>query len=126
MSMTFAVWTYSGGSINRVWILTLLPLRSRFSWARFERMSFALFRASIRWSSDLSGAALEDWTWACIGAAVYPRLREAQGSSSGLGRNTSDYLMVATGISAPGSIAVLVPAAGSRELSVPTATTRVP
>jgi hypothetical protein len=31
-----------------------------------ERMSFALFRASIRWSSDLSGAALEDWTGACI------------------------------------------------------------
>ena len=31
MSMTFAVWTYSGGSINRVWILTLLAFRSRFS-----------------------------------------------------------------------------------------------
>src|SRR5262245_54605033 len=78
MSMTFAVWTYSGGSMSSVWILTLLPLRSRFSWARLERMSFALRRASIRWSSDLSGAALEDWTGACIGAAVYPRPRGAE------------------------------------------------
>src|SRR3954452_20089700 len=67
MSMTFAVWTYSGGSISSVWILTLLAFRSRFSCARFERMSFALRRASIRWSSDLSGAALEDWTGACTG-----------------------------------------------------------
>src|SRR5215218_1283371 len=67
MSITLAVWTYSGGSIRSVWILTLLAFRSRFSWARFERMSLALFRASILWSSDLSGAALEDWTGACIG-----------------------------------------------------------
>src|ERR1700704_6626892 len=67
MSMTLAVWTYSGGSISSVWILTLLPLRSRFSWARWDRMLLALLRASIRWSSDLSGAALEDWTGACIG-----------------------------------------------------------
>src|SRR5829696_1547005 len=53
--------------MSSVWILTLLPLRSRFSWARLERMSFALLRASIRWSSDRSGAALEDWTGACTG-----------------------------------------------------------
>src|SRR3954451_12400753 len=67
MSMTFAVWTYSGGSISSVWMLTLLAFGSRFSCARFERMSLALRRASIRWSSDLSGAALEDWTGACTG-----------------------------------------------------------
>jgi len=29
-------------------------------------MSFALRSVSIRWSSDLSGAALEDWTGACF------------------------------------------------------------
>src|SRR3954471_729585 len=78
MSMTLAVWTYSGGSMSSVWIFCLLPLRSRFSWARLERMSFALLRASIRWSSDRSGAALEDWTGACIGAAVYPRPRDPE------------------------------------------------
>src|SRR3954451_14518621 len=77
MSMTLAVWTYSGGSMSSVWILTLLPFRSRFSWARLERMLFALFRASILWSSDLSGAALEDWTGACIGRQ-YIRGRRAR------------------------------------------------
>src|SRR6476619_6735521 len=64
--------------MSSVWILTLLAFRSRFSCARWERMSFALFRASIRWSSDLSGAAFEDWTGACIGAAVYPRPPEPE------------------------------------------------
>src|SRR5690242_5362165 len=86
MSMTFAVWTYSGGSISSVWILTLLPFRSRFSCARFERMSFALRRASILWSSDLSGAALEDWTGACIGAAVYPRPPGSETPFGGFGK----------------------------------------
>src|SRR5215207_10029659 len=78
MSITLAVWTYSGGSISRVWILTLPAFRSRFSWARFERMSLARRRASILWSSDLSGAAWEDWTGLCIGAAVYPRPRDSK------------------------------------------------
>src|SRR6266480_7536249 len=76
MSMTLAVWTYSGGSMSNVWILTLLPFRSRFSWARFDRMSLALRRASIRWSSDLSGAALEDWTGACTGRQYIRGQRE--------------------------------------------------
>ena len=78
MSITLAVRTYSGGSMSSVWILTLFAFRSRFSWARFERMSFARLSASILWSSDLSGAALEDWTGACIGAAVYPRPHRAE------------------------------------------------
>jgi hypothetical protein len=81
MSITFAVWTYSGGSSSRVWIFALPAFRSRFSCARCERMSFALFRASILWSSDLSGAALEVWTEAFMRAAVYPRPRGAESRS---------------------------------------------
>src|SRR5690348_2266629 len=33
------------------------PLRSRFNCARFVRISLARWRASMRWTSDLSGAA---------------------------------------------------------------------
>ena len=60
MSNTFAVETYSGGSsrISSIW--TAPSLRSFFSLARLTRMSFALFKASIRWSSDRRGA------WACV------------------------------------------------------------
>ena len=81
MSITLAVWTYSGGSSSSVWILTFSAFRSRFSWARFERMSLALFRASILWSSDLSGAALEDWTGACIGREYKPASGDVEGGT---------------------------------------------
>ena len=60
MSKTFAVETYSGGSrrISSIW--TRPSLRSFFSWARRTRMSLALLSASIRWSSERTGA------WACV------------------------------------------------------------
>ena len=48
MSKTFAVATYSGG-FSRIFSMSASPfLRSRFSWARFTRMSFARCRASMR------------------------------------------------------------------------------
>src|SRR5262249_34465888 len=61
MSKTFAVMTYSGGSRSSAWMLALFALRSFFSFALAVRMSFARRRASIRWSSDLSGAADDVW-----------------------------------------------------------------
>ena len=42
-------------------------------------MSLARFKASILWSSDLSGAALEVWTGACIGGEYNRRLRKGRG-----------------------------------------------
>ena len=59
MSKTFADSTYSGGSSSSVSIFALPALRSRFSWARAERISFARCRARIRWSRDLSGTAAD-------------------------------------------------------------------
>src|SRR5918998_2138536 len=57
MSNAFAERTYSGGSRSSFSILTLPALRSRLSCARAERISFALRRALIRCSWDLSGTA---------------------------------------------------------------------
>ena len=70
MSKTFAVWTYSGGSSSRAWMFALPAFRSFFSLARAERMSLARLRASILWSSDLSGAAAEVLTEAGMWARV--------------------------------------------------------
>src|SRR3954463_4310516 len=80
MSKTFAVWTYSGGSSRIVWMLARFAFRSFFGLARAVRMSLARLRASIRWSSDRSGAAKEDLTeeagmWAASIAAVLGRAR---------------------------------------------------
>src|SRR3954447_21656452 len=60
MSKTLAVRTYSGGSRRIVWMLARFAFRSFFSFAQAVRMSLARLRASILWSSDLSGAASED------------------------------------------------------------------
>src|SRR5688572_14695929 len=57
MSKTFAVSMYAGGSSRRSWIRARPPLRSRLSWARRVRISFARSRASIRWTRLRSGAA---------------------------------------------------------------------
>src|SRR5438874_1401030 len=57
MSKTFAVETYSGGLLRICSIWTRPSLRSFFSRARRTRMSFALFSASIRWSSERIGAS---------------------------------------------------------------------
>ena len=69
MSKTFAVITYSGGSRSSAWMLALPALRSFFSLARAVRMSLARLSASILWSSDLSGAAVEVLTGAGMWAA---------------------------------------------------------
>src|SRR4051794_19649907 len=57
MSKTFAVSTYSGGLVSSEWMDTRPALRSRLSCARRVRISFARWRASMRWRRDLSGAA---------------------------------------------------------------------
>src|SRR4051795_7961106 len=57
MSKTLAVSMYAGGSRRRSWIFTRPPLRSRLSCARRVRISFARWRASIRWTRERSGAA---------------------------------------------------------------------
>ena len=60
-------------------MLALPALRSFFSLARAVRMSLARRRASIRWSSDLSGAADDVLTgagmWAASIAAGHGRAR---------------------------------------------------
>src|SRR5579884_2139435 len=56
MSITFAVDTYSGGCRRISWICTRPSFRSFLSCARLTRMSLARRRASIRWSSERSGA----------------------------------------------------------------------
>src|SRR5947209_1229677 len=76
MSTTLAVSTYSGGSPRIVWISVFPSLRSFLSCARLTRTSFALLRASIRWSSDRAGAC------ACVlvglmGRAILPTSRLA-------------------------------------------------
>src|SRR3954470_4041157 len=58
MSKTFAVSMNSGGSISRRWMLDRPALRSRFSAARFVRISFARWSASMRWTRERSGAAV--------------------------------------------------------------------
>src|SRR3954452_25597167 len=62
MSKTLAVITYSGGSSRIVLRLARFAFRSFFSLARAVRMSLARLSASIRWSSERSGAAKEDLT----------------------------------------------------------------
>src|SRR3954464_1787180 len=57
-SKTLAEWTYSGGSSSRSWMLTLPAFRSRLSVARLWRISFARWSASMRWTSERSGAAV--------------------------------------------------------------------
>ena len=57
MSKTLAVSMYSGGSRRRSWMDARPALRSRLSWARRVRISFARPSASIRCRSDSSGAA---------------------------------------------------------------------
>ena len=52
-----------------MWMLALPALRSFFSLARAVRMSLARLSASIRWSSDRSGAAAEVLTGAGMWAA---------------------------------------------------------
>src|SRR5947209_13277780 len=79
MSTTLAVSTYSGGSPRIVWISVFPSLRSFLSCARLTRTSFALLRASIRWSSDRAGAC------ACVlvglmGRAILPTSRLASSS----------------------------------------------
>ena len=69
MSKTLAVSTYSGGSSSSAWMLALPAFRSFFSFARAVRMSLARLSASIRWSSERSGAAAEVLTGAGIWAA---------------------------------------------------------
>ena len=56
MSKTFAVETYSGGSLRISSIRAAPDLRSFFSCARRTRMSFARLSASILWSRERSGA----------------------------------------------------------------------
>src|SRR2546423_375888 len=77
MSNTFAVETNSGGSPRICSIETEPDFRSFFSRARLTRMSFALLSASIRWSSERTGAC----TCVCGGtmsAASYQPIRRAQ------------------------------------------------
>src|SRR4051812_27629874 len=57
MSKTLAVSRYSGGLSSSVWIDTRPAFRSRLSCARRVRMTFAFWRASIRWLRLRSGAA---------------------------------------------------------------------
>jgi hypothetical protein len=61
MSKTFAVETNSGGALRICSIETPPDFRSFFSWARLTRMSFARLSASIRWSSERTGACT--WVW---------------------------------------------------------------
>ena len=89
MSKTFAVCTYSGGSSSSVWMLDLARLQVRFSLARAVRMSLARLRASIRWSSDLSGAAAEVLTGALHRGGEYIRGRAARKGIRRFRRNSS-------------------------------------
>src|SRR5690349_24776796 len=73
MSNTFAVETKSGGSRRMSWIRTPPLFRSFFSCARRTRMSFARFSASMRWSSDLTGA----WAWVLVGTLARDTTIEA-------------------------------------------------
>lgn len=57
MSKTLAVSTQSGGLSSRWWMDSRPARRLRFSSARRVRISFARCRASIRWTSERSGAA---------------------------------------------------------------------
>ena len=83
MSKTLAVSTYSGGSSSSAWMLALPAFRSFFSLARAVRMSLARLSASIRWSSDLSGAAAEVLTGGGHVGGEYSRgSRRVQGRSA--------------------------------------------
>src|SRR5215217_2892654 len=55
-SKTFAVSTYSGGSRSSPWMWARPALRSLFSFALRVLISFARWRASIRWVRERSGA----------------------------------------------------------------------
>ena len=58
MSKTLAVSRNSGGLSRSWWIDTRPAFRSRLSCARRVRMTFAFWRASIRWLRLRSGAAV--------------------------------------------------------------------
>src|SRR5262245_19008186 len=58
MSKTLAVSMYSGGSSSSTWMLDQPAFRSRLSAARFVLISFARWRASMRWTRERSGAAV--------------------------------------------------------------------
>src|SRR3954452_4630823 len=70
MSKTLAVETYSGGSLRICSMETVPDFRSFFNCARLTRMSFARLRASMRWSSERTGACT--WVWGgTMSAASY-------------------------------------------------------
>src|SRR3954464_13378945 len=74
MSKTLAVSRYSGGFRRRVWIDTRPAFRSRLSWARRVRISFARCSASMRWRGAVSGAAagfVAEWVPGGIERRVY-------------------------------------------------------
>src|SRR3712207_195557 len=58
MSTTLAVSTNSGGWRSSWWIECRPAFRSRLSCARLVRISLARWSASMRWTSDRSGAAV--------------------------------------------------------------------
>src|SRR5215216_7877943 len=71
-SNTLAVASHSGGSRSSPWIWVRPALRSRLSRARCVRISFARFRASMRWVRERSGAVPSDdfaGVWAAGGMA---------------------------------------------------------
>src|SRR5215211_9161219 len=71
MSKAFADMTYSGGSRSRDSIFALPALRSRFSCARFDRISLARRRARNRCSWLRSGTAVAVSTEGTIGGGDY-------------------------------------------------------
>src|SRR5579885_377188 len=75
MSKTFAVETYSGGSPRICSIDTEPDFRSFFSCARLTRMSFARLSASIRWSSERTGACTCVWGGTMSAASYQPGSR---------------------------------------------------
>ena len=112
-------------------MLALPAFRSFFSFARAVRMSLARFRASIRWSSDLSGAAAEVLTGAAHVGGEYSRGSGARkGDLRDLRRNSPRprvEVEVARSPSRSSTLGQLArrparPARGSRKFSVPTAT----
>ena len=149
MSKTFAVETNSGG-VRRICSMWTRPaLRSRLSCARRTRTSFALWSASIRWSSERAGA------WACVFDVTMSRtsLAPSHSASSGnFSRNLQVFLSCLicrlddrprSAVTIPGSRArsarppaasasssssrrTLAGAAGSEKRTVPSATALAP
>lgn len=77
-STTLAVRRYAGGAARIVRMLTRPRLRSAFSAARLLRTPFARARASMRWSSDLTGAVLNCFVEADMAAIISTRGRALQ------------------------------------------------